>query len=88
MTGTEDDGNSKDSNRRGGKRCGRNKNIVYQKQQSTWLGTAYMRVASSARTTEPTGTATTGTVTIGMATMAKVSNTTINMLSSRKGDRH
>ena len=47
-----------------------------------------MRATSSVRRTETTGTETTETVTIEMATMAKVSNTTIILLSGRKGGQH
>ena len=69
MIGTVDNGN-----RRGGQGHGKNKNIVHQKQQSTWLRTAYRRETLAARMTETTGMATTAT--IGVATMGKVSNTT------------
>ena len=61
--GTADNGNGNcGGNRRGGQGRGKNKNIVYQKQQSTWLGTAYRRATSAMRTTKTRGTATTGTL--------------------------
>ena len=54
MIGTADDGNGIDGNRRGGQGHGKNKHIVYQKQQSIWLRTAYKRAISAVRTTETT----------------------------------
>ena len=54
MIGTTDNGNGEDGNRRGGQGHGKNKHIVYQKQQSIWLRTAYKRAISAVRTTETT----------------------------------